>query len=631
MGSGHFLVRAVEKRPALPRAAINSDPPGAELTIDGQPVGATPFLCELEPGEHTLVLVKAKFRTAQATLHMPAGRDVDLRYPLAPAAQPATLAVVTDPPGAKVSLDGVELGATPFIGQAPAGNHELRIELSGHQKITRQMRFTDDRNSEVNVTLLKLPAEPVIAVSTNPPGATLSIDGTDIGKTPFLSILSPGEHELTLRKEGLRSIEAQIIMPKDRDLDLRYTLEALPKTPVPPQIALSSDPGGADILIDGAKVGQTPFLQALAAGDHKVKLTREGFFPYERTIVMPKDRDMEVTLALIPLPPAPGPSKVEIATDPPGAELILDGKRAGKGVFRGARVAGDYVVEAKLAGYRSVSQKFTVTQGQSVNLKLSLTPLPKEASAPLLTVASEPDGATLLVDGKPLGKTPYQGETTPGEHLIALSLADYKMREEKFKVPAEKEYELRVNWTLTPTRRSVTVASASKKEAAPPTDPEDARKALGKAPAVTNLLATKCAEKTCPPAVTMTPVQTVWYRAGVVPWVATAVGAVTVAVGGYFGSRSSQLATVISNTKAQDRAVEATLLNDFRSAHRTSLILYGVGGGLAAGVDLYWLVSSLIVRDPVAESKVVSASLQAPAPSVPDAAADSKTSESVAP
>lgn len=604
-----FRVRAAEKKAKVSRAAIHSDPPGAELAIDGQSVGSTPFLCDLPPGEHTVVLSKAGYRTAQATVQLPEGRDVELRYPLAKTAEPAVLAVLSDPPGARVFLDGNERGKTPLIEQAPTGTHELRLELPGYQTIAREMHFVANRNAEVSVTLQKLPPEPVIAVSSEPPGAILSIDGTDLGRTPVLSVLGPGEHELVLRKDAFRSIGAQIIMPKDRDLDLRYTLEPVPPTPIPPRIAVSSDPPGADIFIDGAKVGGTPFLQELPPGEHKIKLVHEGFVPYERAVVMPRDRDIEVTLALIPLPPPPGPSKIEISADPPEANLFLDGKGIGKGTARGMRSPGDYVVEARLPGYRSVSQRITVVQGQSVNLKLALNPMPKEAAAPWLSIASDPNGAQLHIDGKPVGKTPYQGETTSGDHVIALSLPEHKRREEKFRIPAAKDFELRVNWTLSPARKKVSVASASKKATPPPPpDAEEAKRSSGGAsaatlPAVKNLLAAQCPDTSCPPPATVTQIQKVWYRAGAIPWIATAVGAATIGVGAYYSVQSARLAAFISTAKAQNRTLDASVLSEFTRTHRTSLILYGVGGGLAATVDVYWLLSSVFSGDPPPETR----------------------------
>lgn len=43
------------------------------------------------------------------------------------------------------------------------------------------------------------------------------------------------------------------------------------------------------------------------------------------------------------------------------------------------------------------------------------------AGAPVLSVTSSPKGATVHIDGKPAGKTPFEGKLEPGKHLIRVS------------------------------------------------------------------------------------------------------------------------------------------------------------------------------------------------------------------
>jgi hypothetical protein len=50
------------------------------------------------------------------------------------------------------------------------------------------------------------------------------------------------------------------------------------------EIAVASNPGGADIEVDGAFVGSTPSTIAVTAGDHTVTLKKSGFTPWGRKI-----------------------------------------------------------------------------------------------------------------------------------------------------------------------------------------------------------------------------------------------------------------------------------------------------------------------------------------------------------
>jgi hypothetical protein len=49
-------------------------------------------------------------------------------------------------------------------------------------------------------------------------------------------------------------------------------------------VAVTSNPAGADIEVDGAFVGDTPSTIIVAAGDHTISLKKPGFTPWERTV-----------------------------------------------------------------------------------------------------------------------------------------------------------------------------------------------------------------------------------------------------------------------------------------------------------------------------------------------------------
>jgi tetratricopeptide (TPR) repeat protein len=53
-----------------------------------------------------------------------------------------------------------------------------------------------------------------------------------------------------------------------------------------------------------------------------------------------------------------------------------------------------------------------------------------------LTVISAPESATVLLDGKPVGIAPWTGETYPGKHRLALTLANYSSQEQVIEVDA---------------------------------------------------------------------------------------------------------------------------------------------------------------------------------------------------
>jgi hypothetical protein len=68
-----------------------------------------------------------------------------------------------------------------------------------------------------------------------------------------------------------------------------------------------------------------------------------------------------------------------------------------------------------------------------------------KATSPKITLASNPDGADIEVDGNFMGNAPSTLELTPGEHTILIHKAGYKDWEKKLKVTGG---EIRVNAEL---------------------------------------------------------------------------------------------------------------------------------------------------------------------------------------
>ena len=77
-----------------------------------------------------------------------------------------------------------------------------------------------------------------------------------------------------------------------------------------------------------------------------------------------------------------------------------------------------------------------------------------------LTVMSEPDSATVIIDGHPVGVTPWTGEIYPGRHRLRLRLEGYKDSEQDFNLPDLRAIDLQA--TLDPAPPPAPVAPAPK-------------------------------------------------------------------------------------------------------------------------------------------------------------------------
>lgn len=109
--------------------SIVSRPGGAEVFLDGTPLGRTPLRQVVVKGKaEVLRLEKPDYETLEVRLQP---KDSDLILRLQPT--PFEVLVHSDPDGAEVLLDGKAKGRTPMLLTVPGtGTHQLGLTLDGH-------------------------------------------------------------------------------------------------------------------------------------------------------------------------------------------------------------------------------------------------------------------------------------------------------------------------------------------------------------------------------------------------------------------------------------------------------------------------------------------------------------------
>ena len=437
--------------PARPvKATFRSDEPGATLKIDDNEAGKTPITVALGPGPHVIQLIAPDGRSTEQQIDVKPGRSLDVVVPLpSRAGGPASLGVTSDPPGARVFLDGASVGVTPYAIELAPGSHAVAVESAGRLRQERQITARQGRDVQLAFVLPAMPKEPALTVESEPAGAAVIIDGKERGRTPFLAPVAPGKHELVLRIAGRRELGTEFEMPKDKDVSRRLDLSR--PSVGGPRLTIASTPEGATVLVDGKQVGLTPWNGEVKLGERAVQVRRDGYVVAERTITMQPNRDMDLSLALERIA---GPGQLRVETEPPDAEVSIDGKTAGVAPYAGELSSGDHSVEVSSVGYRTLAQQITLAPGQQVSLRLTLSPAGGDNAPPIVGVNSAPEGALLYLDGKLIGPTPKKAQTTPGQHELRLVLDGYKTWSAPTRVPDKAGFELRVAIALKPVREA---------------------------------------------------------------------------------------------------------------------------------------------------------------------------------
>jgi hypothetical protein len=186
---------------------------------------------------------------------------------------------------------------------------------------------------------------------------------------------------------------------------------------------VSTDPPGATVYIDGRAAGETPIvLNTLAAGDHRVRLVKDGYLENARlvTVAAKKSADVRVTLTR-----ADTPATAVAAEQVSGGG---GGSSKKKWIIIGAAAGGAAAATALvLANRNSAPTPGTITVSPSGTGMASVTGFTFTSNA------SDPDGDSLnyswnFGDGATgSGQTPNPHVyATAGTFQVTLSVSDSK-------------------------------------------------------------------------------------------------------------------------------------------------------------------------------------------------------------
>lgn len=111
-------------------------------------------------------------------------------------------------------------------------------------------------------------------------------------------------------------------------------------------LSIESRPGGAEVFLDGTSLGRTPLRQVVVKGRADLlRLEKPDYTPLDYRL---KAEDKDLALRL-----RPAPFKVQVASEPPGAEVFLDGVSKGHAPMA-LEVPGEgsHQLRLHLAGYQ---------------------------------------------------------------------------------------------------------------------------------------------------------------------------------------------------------------------------------------------------------------------------------------
>jgi hypothetical protein len=268
-GGGALAARALHKPAPVPMGAlaVQTNPPGVAVFVDGEAHGNTPARISLKAGPHILEL-RGRGVPRSVPVTITSGAEVSQYLELPQTPTLGSLLVQSDPAGAQVTVDGVEQGKAPanIAGLTP-GEHEVVLQAPGGAPVRQRVVIEAGVTASVLAPVSTAAPGPVSGwISLNSP-VTIEVreNGKLLGTTDTDRImLAAGRHDIQLSNDTLGYRATRTVqVPAGKVAPLTVDL---------PQgaINLNASPW-AEVFIDGKRVGETPLGNfPIAIGPHEV-------------------------------------------------------------------------------------------------------------------------------------------------------------------------------------------------------------------------------------------------------------------------------------------------------------------------------------------------------------------------
>jgi hypothetical protein len=287
---------------------VQSSPSGANIYFSGNYRGTAPLtINEVWPGSYPITAEMSGYNSYKTTTTVYAGQQSTVYCSLVPVVTTGALYVISDPSNANVYLDGVYKGRTPLtLNNLATDTHTIEIDSAGYYDWKSSVTVPVGGTKTVSATLNPMPVSSAgwIYVSSSPGGASVKLDGNQVGQTPYsgslkLNNIQVGSHTVDLSMGGYQTYTTTVSVSPNTVSEVSAILQPTSTPAGSGALSVSSTPSGANVYLDNNFVGITPVtLQSVGAGSHLITLKMQDYQEYSTTVQVNDGATSTVSAAL---------------------------------------------------------------------------------------------------------------------------------------------------------------------------------------------------------------------------------------------------------------------------------------------------------------------------------------------
>ena len=203
---------------------IRSQPDSAEIFINEDFYGRTPYIGKLIAGRYNLKLLKSPFLPFAQSMIIVAGETLPLNIDLNRVL--GTVNITSEPAGANVYINDQNIGKTPLeYSRLERGTNKIVIRKSYYEDYKTEIEVTSENRTHARHALL-VAEESQISFEGTPAKAKVILDGQQCGLLPLKNLnVRNGSHNLQVSRPGFYDHKETILIGKNSPPIFRINLK----------------------------------------------------------------------------------------------------------------------------------------------------------------------------------------------------------------------------------------------------------------------------------------------------------------------------------------------------------------------------------------------------------------------
>jgi hypothetical protein len=192
------------------------------------------------------------------------------------------------------------------------------------------------------------------------------------------------------------------------------------------KLNLDSNVRGAEVYMDGRRIGQIPFSGQVPSGRHQLKVTARGYKDAVQTMTLRSDTTLTMTLEKEQGRDTSPPDNnrgfaLKVNSNVRGAKIFIDNRLRGETPETIKLMRGRINIKVTAAGYVDFVTTLNISDDTTINAELK-----KLERLFNLGVSANIRGAKVYVDDKYLGAAPVRRKLSEGEHVVKVTAPGFE-------------------------------------------------------------------------------------------------------------------------------------------------------------------------------------------------------------